>query len=319
MTTSTTRPSTEAEPHGPQTHRMRAGDLTAAFRPAHGMIGTSLTHRGEEILRFPESLDSAARSGTSVGIPINYPWANRLRGDSYTALGRRVELDSRSPWLLTDWNDVILHGVPWPRLEWEPVEAGETFVASRLRWDRPELLHVFPFRHEVQMRASLDEQGLTVETTVHANAGEDVPVSFGFHPYIGLPGVPRAQWRTKLPRMQAMVLDELLIPVGEREEFPAYDHRLADLDFDHGFAFVDDRPSMSIAGGGRRIALEFLHGFRFAQIYGPPAHDYISFEPMTAPANALVTGEDLPIARAGDSFRAAFRIVVGDEEERRVH
>ena len=40
---------------------------------------------------------------------------------------------------------------------------------------------------------------------------------------------------------------------------------------------------------------------------------------MTAPANALVTGEDLPIARAGDSFRAAFRIVVGDEEERRVH
>ena len=35
--------------------------------------------------------------------------------------------------------------------------------------------------------------------TVLANAGDDVPVSFGFHPYIGLPGVPRDRWRLVLP------------------------------------------------------------------------------------------------------------------------
>ncbi len=300
-------------------HELRAGELTATFLPEHGMLGTSLTHRGEELLRFPETIESAARSGTSVGIPLNYPYANRLRGEGYTALGRTVALDPASPWLITDWNGVILHGVRWALLDWTQQDASETHVTSRLRWDRPELLAVFPFPHEVEMRATLDEGGLTVETTVHANTGEDVPVSFGFHPYIALPGVPRDRWRLVLPDMQALVLDELLIPVGEREDFPAYDNRLADLDFDHGFAFVTPRPRMSIAGGGRRIDVEFLEGFRYAQIYAPPAHDYISLEPMTAPANALVTGKNLPVARAGSSYRAVFRIAVGDEAGRRVH
>lgn len=302
-----------------RSHTMCAGDLTAVFRPEHGMLGTSLTHRGEEILRYPVDIEQAAQDGTSIGIPLNYPYANRLSANRYRVLGREVVLDPASPALMTDWNGVILHGVRWARLQWAQQDAGDTHVASRLRWNRPELLAVFPFAHEVEMRATLDEEGLTIETTVHANAGDDVPVSFGFHPYVALPGLPRDRWRLSLPPMQAMVLDELLLPVGEREEFPAYDNRLADLDFDHGFAFTTERPSMSIAGAGRRISVDFLSGFRFAQIYGPPAHDYISFEPMVAPANALVTGEDLPIARAGDSFRTVFRISVGDEGERRMH
>ncbi len=66
--------------------------------------------------------------------------------------------------------------------------------------------------------------------------------------------------------------------------------------------------------------MEFLEGFPYAQIYAPPAHDYISLEPMTAPANALVTGEGLSVARAGSAYRAVFRITVGAEtEDRRVH
>lgn len=302
-----------------RSHVMRAGDLAATFLPEYGMLGTSLTHRGEELLRFPADFETAARDGTSIGIPLNYPYANRLRGERYTALGQSVALDPASPRLITDWNGVILHGVRWALLEWVLEDAGDTHVAARLRWSRPELLAVFPFPHEVQMRAALDEGGLTIETTVHANAGEDVPVSFGFHPYIGLPGLPRERWQLVLPEMQALVLDERLIPTGAREAFPAYDNRLADLDFDHGFAFVSARPRMSIAGGGRRIDVEFLDGFPHAQIYAPPAHDYISLEPMTAPANALVTGEGLAIARAGSAYRAVFRIAVGEDAGRRVH
>lgn len=304
----------------PREHVMRAGDLSAAFLPEFGMLGTSLKHRGEELLRFPVDMATAVRDGTWRGIPLNYPYANRLEGTGYTALGRRVELDPASPWLITDWNGTILHGVRWALLEWHQKEADDTHVVSRMAWDRPELLAVFPFPHEVEMRVSLDEDGLTVETTVHASGGEDVPVSFGFHPYFGLPDLPRDRWRLTLPHMQAMVLDELLIPIGEREDFPAYDHRLADLDFDHGFAFAAGERRMSIAGGGRRITVEFVEGFPYAQIFAPPAHDYIALEPMTAPANALVTGEDLPVVRAGHTFRAVFRVAVGPEGDgRRVH
>lgn len=316
MSTTASQPTPAADP---QLHVMHAGDLVATYLPS-GMLGTSLLHRGEELLRYPVGLEQAARDGTSVGIPLNYPYANRLSTDGYRVLDRDVRLDPASPLLITDWNGVILHGVRWALLRWETEQADATSLVARLRWDRPELLEVFPFPHEVVMRVALDPDGLTVETTVHANAGVDVPVSFGFHPYIALPGLKRDRWRLKLPDMQALVLDERLLPIGEREPFPAYDHRLADLDFDHGFAFTGERPSMSIAGGGRRIAVEFLSGFRFAQIYGPPAHDYISLEPMTAPADALVTHEDLPIARAGGHYRAVFRITVGAEDTaHRVH
>ncbi|GAB6196102.1 aldose epimerase family protein [Lysobacter xanthus] len=293
-----------------RTHTLAAGELLAVFRPEQGMLCTSLKHRGEEILRRVDEMDEALATGMSIGIPLNYPFANRLRGTSYDFDGREVHLDPASPWLMKDWNDIIIHGVPWPKLEWRVQEATDRRLRSRLAWNRPELLGVFPFEHEVEMTATLDGLGLTIETAVLATAGTRVPVSFGFHPYIGVPGLRRDQWRLSLPAMQGIVLDARLLPVGERTDLPAYDDRLADLDFDHGFAFVSGAPSMSIEGNGRRVTVDFLENFRYAQIYAPPGFDYISLEPMTAPADALRSHEDLPVVDAGGRFAATFRIRV---------
>jgi len=293
-------------------HTLSAGDLFAVFRPQQGMICVSLTHRGDELLRLGDEVDDAAISGRSVGIPLLYPWANRLRGTSYRALGRAVELEPDSPWLLTDWNGTLLHGVPWSRLTWQTQVADTQELAARLPWDQPELLRVFPFKHEVKMRARLDAGGLTLQTEVIASANDRVPVSFGFHPCLGLPGVPRERWRLRLPLMQSIVLDELLIPVGERRTFDAVDGSLGTRAFDHGFAFKSERPTMSISGGGRQITVEFLQGYPFAQIYAQPKLDFICLEPMTAPTNALVTGEQLPIVEVGKRFSAVFRIAVSD-------
>ncbi|WP_133479100.1 aldose 1-epimerase [Cognatilysobacter segetis] len=294
----------------PRTHTLAAGGLVAVFRPEQGMLGTSLKHRGEEILRRVDEMDEALVTGMSVGIPLNYPWANRLRGPRYDFDGKEVELDPASPWLMKDWNDIVIHGVPWPKLGWQVEEASDRRLRSRLRWNRPELLAVFPFEHEVEMTATLDGLGLTVETAVLANAGMRVPVSFGFHPYIGVPGLRRTQWQLTLPAMQGIVLDDRLLPVGERTDLPPYDDRLADLDFDHGFALIGPSPSMSISGNGRRISVDFLENFPFAQIYAPPGHDYISLEPMTAPADALRSHAHLPEVAPGGRFAATWRLRV---------
>ena len=37
---------------------------------------------------------------------------------------------------------------------------------------------------------------------------------------------------------------------------------------------------------------------------------FICFEPMSAPTNALCSGDALPMVRAGGSFRALFRVTV---------
>ena len=38
----------------------------------------------------------------------------------------------------------------------------------------------------------------------------------------------------------------------------------------------------------------------------------IAFEPMTAPTNALVSGQDLKLLQPGDSYEASFSIKVTD-------
>lgn len=293
-----------------RTHTMTAGEFTATFLPERGMLGVSLTHRGEEILRLVDEYDAAMRSGKSIGIPLNHPWANRLSGPEYRAAGRKVELDPESPLLQRDWNDIIIHGVPWSRLTWHEVESSGTRLTSRLDWDRPDLLEVFPYEHRVEMTASLDGAGLTVETSIIASGKDAVPVSFGFHPYVAVPGLPRDEWHLVLPPMQVIVLDELLLPVGERRPFAGHDGKLGDLDFDHGFAFESEPATMSIAGNGRRVSVDFVSGYPYAQIYAPPSHDHISLEPMTAPANALISGEDLRVVAPGERFSAVFRIRV---------
>ena len=89
-----------------------------------------------------------------------------------------------------------------------------------------------------------------------------VPVSFGFHPYLGLPGLPRAQWRLTLPRMQKLVLDRHGIPTGEEEPFGGLDACLGERDLDDGFALLEEETSFSVAGAGRRISVELLAGYR---------------------------------------------------------
>ncbi|GHA74878.1 aldose 1-epimerase [Cognatilysobacter bugurensis] len=293
-------------------HVMRAGDLAATFLPERGMLGISLTHRGDEILQLVDDLDAAADAGRSVGIPINHPWANRLSGPRYSAAGRDVQLDPENPLLLKDWNGTIIHGLPWSKLDWTQQHADETSLTSELDWSRPDLLEVFPYPHRLLMRASLQPDALAVETTLIATGDTPVPVSFGFHPYIAVPGLARQQWRIELPEMQSIVLDELLLPTGRRERFPALDEALAEREFDDGFALGGEGITMAISGNGRRVAVEFVRGFPYAQIYGPAAHDHISFEPMTAPADALTTGEDLRLVAPGESFTGEFRIRVSD-------
>jgi aldose 1-epimerase len=287
---------------------LEAGPLEAIFLPSHGMLGASLRHQGEEILGLAEDLEVAAIKRSTTGIPFLHPWANRLAGYSYHAAGKRVILDPSSPLLHPDENGLPIHGVPWPLLSWEVVEARQNRVRARLEWSREDLLSVFPFRHRLEMTASLASGALTLETSLVAHGDSAVPVSFGFHPYLKLPGLARVHWHLRTPPMRRLVLDGKRIPAGKEEPISALDTILGDLDLDDGFALASENQAFSIAGAGRLIAAEWLEGYAYAQIYAPRDKDYIAIEPMTAPTNALVSGQGLRLAEPGSVFRTAFRI-----------
>jgi aldose 1-epimerase len=297
-------------PAGGRPHRFSSGELEAVFLPGLGMLGASLAHRGVELLRRTEDLVSAASKGSTAGIPLLHPWANRLGGTLYRAAGREVVLDPTSPLLHLDYRGLPIHGVPWSRLDWEVVEATAESLAARLAWDRADLLAVFPYRHELAMSVTLEPGALTITTTLTAGQEGPVPVSFGFHPYVGLADAPRSSWRLELPAMRRLALDARQLPDGRETAVAAFDGALADRSFDDGFALDGGSSEFAVSAGRRRIAVELLEGFRYAQVYAPEDQGFVALEPMTAPTNALVSGRGLTILPAGGEFRAAFRIRV---------
>jgi galactose mutarotase-like enzyme len=296
----------------------RERDLRVAFAPGAGMVGYSLVDRGEELLGQRGGMQAYREKGSSFGIPLLHPWANRLAGTAYAAGGREVELDaSRSPVHL-DGNGLPIHGLVAASPYWEVVgrTPGDGLAAMAARLDfgaHEELSAAFPYPHELHVQAELVEDTLTVATILLATADVPVPVSFGWHPYFRLPDVPRADWLVELPVRERAVLDSLGLPTGEVEPVEIEPGPLGSRTYDDHYVGLPAPTTFAVEGGGRRIEVEFGQGYPCAQVYAPlgvEAEPYVCFEPMTAPVNSLVSGDGLNFVAPGGSFRAEFRVRV---------
>lgn len=291
--------------------------LEATFVPGAGMICSSLRHRGEELLAQNDGVEAYAERGKTMGIPLLYPWANRLAGFQYAVAGRTVDVPHDPNRVALDDNGLPIHGVIGGRLAWElerepGTEAGS--LKARLSWSdaQPELFAVFPFRHDLEYEARLRGGRLEIGVSVRACGEDAVPVAFGFHPYISLPGAPRERWLVELPAMRHLTLDENQIPIGPDQELAAERFELGERHYDDGFDAVVDPARFSVAGAGRRVELELLEGYPCAQVFAPQAGQFICFEPMTAPANALRSGAGLRLLDPGERQRASFSLHVAD-------
>ena len=293
-------------------------ELQAAFAPGAGMIGCSLRHRGEELLGQRGGLAKYAESGSSMGIPLLHPWANRLDGLRYATPDREVELDPEATPLRLDGNGLPIHGLVAACRHWEVTAAeagGEgARLAARLDWSaHEELLAGFPFPHVLEIEVRLSGRTLAVQTTLRAVGKVPVPVSFGYHPYLSLSGVERGKWQVDLPVRRRARLDDRGIPKGEDEPVAAAPGALDDETYDDLFSELAHPPEFVLRGGGRCLEVRFEQGYPVAQVYAPPGEDFICFEPMTAPTNALVTGERLQFAKPGGAYVGRFAIAVYDD------
>jgi aldose 1-epimerase len=295
------------------TLRSRDADLQVSVAPELGMIACSMVHAGEELLGQRPGLAAYARSGATMGIPLLYPWANRLGDVRYRFAGRTVSLGGRTA---LDEHGLPIHGLLEALRGWSMTGCGADREAAWVRaqlalTERSEVHTSFPFPHSVHVEATLRANALTIATTVRATSGVAVPVSFGYHPYLRLPDVPRAAWHVELPVSRRLELDERGIPTGAGHASEAIRGPLGRRTFDDAFLHADRPQPFVLEGGSRRIEVLFEEGYPYAQVFAPPDDDVVCFEPMTAPTDAL-RGCDgpPPSVSPGESFHARFTINV---------
>lgn len=296
----------------PAAVRIASGPTSAAFVPELAMVGSSFRHEGQELLAFPHTLAEYGDGGLATGIPLLFPWANRLGGTSYPGPTGTVHLEPERSNLQFN-GPLPIHGLLPRLLAFSTVSAGPDVLEAELDAAAgPAITAAFPFPHRIRVRAEVAPAALTIATTVTATGDVPVPISFGYHPYVRLSGSPRDGWRLRLSARRRLLLDDRMIPTGASEPVSIDGLELAGTSLDDGFTNLGPEPELAVWDGRHRITVRLEQGYPYAQVYAPPGRELIALEPMTAPTDALRSGTGLRHAAPGESFTARFSIVVED-------
>lgn len=275
----------------PITLRDPSSPLSAVYVPGAGMIATSLSDGGTELLGQRRGLDAYLSAGKTTGIPLLYPWANRLSAKTYDVGGETVTLAPGAYGVRADNNGLPIHGLLAAYPGWRARQVSDHKLTAELDFGaNAELQASFPFPHLLQMTVELSDRTLTVSTTVTPTSDKGVPLVYGYHPYLQLPDVPRSDWQIEIPTLRHLIVGDTGIPTGATVERSATAEPLGDTVFDDGFDQVADGAVFAVSGGGRRLEVRFARGYPAAQVFAPAGETVICFEPMAAPTDALRRG-----------------------------
>jgi aldose 1-epimerase len=281
-------------PSGQQFELRRAG-MTAVVTEVGGGLRTFTVDEVDILDGFPADAMCDGARGQSL-----LPWPNRVRDGRYRWHGEDQQLTLTEP----DRHNAI-HGLTrWAN--WELIDLQQASIHLRHR------LHAqpgWPFLLRMDLRYALADAGLTVETTL-TNIGRTLaPAAAGAHPYLS-PGNGTIDGCTVVvPGSVYLPTDEQGIPTGRRDvagtDYDLRDGRQLgaqelDVTFTHLTRDDSDRAHVALRRpDGHTVGLWSGSGYPYLEIFtgdtlAPDRRRRgLGVEPMTAPPNALATGEDL--------------------------
>jgi galactose mutarotase-like enzyme len=267
---------------------------------------------GHEHLALPGGLP-ALRAGATLGLPLLAPWANRLGSRRYRAAG--VDVDLAGLVLGTDGNGLPIHGLlvgrPGWRLDGFSARRGSAGFRAMIDVDAP----AFPFPHRVEVVVAARDRQLTLDTTVVPTGRRRVPVAFGWHPYLRLPGTARSHWHLRLPPRTHLALDGRGLPTGRSQAERREEEPIGGRTFDDLYLLGRER-RLSIVDDTSSITMRCGPGYPYAQVWVPAGRPFVALEPMSAPTNSLIEGT-VTLVEPGDAFTATFSLAIGDPQPRR--
>ena len=276
---------------------------TATVLPSVGnnCISYKATLSGREVELLFAAPDAETLQGrpSGYGIPILFPWPNRIEYGKFTFEGRDIQL--KTP----EEGAHLLHGYVLNR-PWQVVDSGSSeeqgaWVTCRFRsGDFPEIAEEWPFPFEVDGTYRLKDGALSVEVA-GKNVGEsNMPAGIGYHPYFPLPLLPggdRTLCTVQLPCDTYWPLREDNIPTGEvkavegdyalKEKTPLGDRYYDDVW--SGVKVDDDgwsRCHFADPHANIQIVVEADSAFREWVLFAPDSRPVVCFEPYTCTTDA---------------------------------
>jgi aldose 1-epimerase len=270
--------------------------------PEIGNIAYEYKVNGKRVFWSPyQTLKELKAKPTQAGNPFLAPWANRLDGETYQVNGKSYSLNPALQNYRLDANRKPIHGMityaPWQVLKVHADGKG-AYVTSRLEfWKNPPWMAQFPFAHTYEMTYRLANGTLECETKIDNHSTEPMPVAIGYHTYYTLDDAPRDEWMVHLPARERIVANQHLIPTGERRpnDVPG-EAKLRDYAFDDGFTALErdekGRATFWVQGAKQRVSVLYGPKFPVSVVWAPKGRgDFICFEPMAGPTNAINLGE----------------------------
>jgi aldose 1-epimerase len=282
-----------------------------------------MTVKGEDVIRRTwNTLDEIRGRMGLNGVPLLWPYANRLDEQAFYANGQKYSFD---PGLGNTGRGAIpIHGFVTGADAWKVVETKadtkSAWATMKLDFFRnPRYMKQFPFAHTLTMTYRVQDGALEVHTRIDSLSDEPMPVAIGFHPYFQLTDSPREEWRLSVGAKTHWVLDSNTLPTGQTEPITRIlpdpkNVLVKDVTLDDIFTDLerDDRGRATMSLIGKRQQVDVLVGPKFKTILvlsrpnnpnrggGPgaggqpaavppasPPRGTVAFEPMAAITNAL--------------------------------
>ena len=250
----------------------------------------------------------------SAGVVL-VPWPNRVDGGRWMLDGTLQQLPINEP-DLNNANHGLLSTTEYAVVRHGPGSA--TFSASIAAQAG------YPFNLATSVTYSLTSNGITALHKVRNKSTQSAPVAVGAHPYLRVGDTPTADLIVTVPAATHLPLDSRHLPAGRSSVTgTAFDlrtgRRVGDAVIHASFADLksaDDRIEHTLRGAaGDEVVLWADAAFAYAQLYvttqfpgADGATTAIALEPMTAPPNALASGEGMRWVAPGETWSLAWGI-----------
>jgi aldose 1-epimerase len=286
-----------------------AGEVVAALSPRAASL-RSLTVRGLDIVEpFVTETDAPGMAGATL-----VPWPNRVEDATWWHNGSRHDLAITEP-ELGNANHGLLAGEDFVLLGHDGSSAE---LGAQIRQPPG-----YPFDLDVVVGYRLDAAGVTVTTSVENRGTEAAPVALGAHPYLRIGSASIDDLLLSVHATHAYHLDDRHIP---RERFPVegtpwdlgVPRRVAESPA-HATFEQEAAPGPLVHSlsepAGERVEVWADADYRFTQLYvtqdlpsasGP--RTAVAIEPMTAPPNALRTGDGLRWLAPGERWQTSWGV-----------